>query len=696
MIPLPQPNVPNRPQTALRIVTNDELLEAEAKAEQEAKKQRDVVNSSLANHVRKCWDNAKDHKRDVEQQMLRNLRQRNGEYESSKLSEIRKFGGSEIFMRLTDTKCRTAAAWIRDVLSLDRPWDIEPTPSPSLPDSITQLIQQNALSQTLAFAQQAVMLGVQVDDTQFQSVLMEQEQTARREAQEAIVEQARDAAADMADQIDDQLVEGDFYRHLDDAISHDLTTFGTAILKAVVVRSEREREWTPGPDGKYQATVVEKMKPVVERVSPLDLYPSEDAEDIDHAAYLIEKYRLTRRQLRAFKAVEGYSAEEIDAVLDEFGRGGLREWTDIDSDRDDLEIKDDDHAETLDVLIYHGDAQGKLLLEWGMDEAQIADPLEEIAVECWLVGQRVIRAVLNDDPLGKRPYHKAVFYPRPGSFWGVGLPEVLRDTQAMCNAVARALANNVAIASGPQVAVTLEALPPGEDGSRMWPWKVWGFDQGYSTTNQPPISFFQPQSNAQELLYVYTEFSKMADEVSGIPAYVAGDTGVRGAGKTASGLSMLMGAATKNIKGIIANLDSGFIGPILQAFFDYNLQWRSGLPEYLGDCRIVTRGINSLEVRDQNIVRLQEFLAATNNPVDFQIMGPARRSELLRSVAKALSLRPDDIAPDAQEAEQQALLQQQMMMAQQPQDPGQQAGAQDLGPDGQPSQGTDYRLMNEG
>jgi hypothetical protein len=37
-----------------------------------------------------------------------------------------------------------------------------------------------------------------------------------------------------------------------------------------------------------------------------------------------------------------------------------------------------------------------------------------------------------------------------------------------------------------------------------------------------------------------------------------------------------------------------------------------------------------------------------------------------------------------------------MMAQQQPQDPGQQEAPQDTGPDGQPSQGTDYRLMNEG
>ena len=66
--------------------------------------------------------------------MLKALRQRNGEYEADKLNAIRKQGGSEVYMMLTEVKCRAAESWLRDILldSGTPPWDLQPTPIPDL------------------------------------------------------------------------------------------------------------------------------------------------------------------------------------------------------------------------------------------------------------------------------------------------------------------------------------------------------------------------------------------------------------------------------------------------------------------------------------------------------------------------------------------------------------------------------------
>jgi hypothetical protein len=619
--------------------------------------------------------------------MLRDMKQRRGEYDSGKLAEIRQFGGSEIFMRLTDAKCRACAAWITDVMAMERPWDIAPTPKPDLPPGVAEQI-------TALTMQEQMMTGLPPSTKFVKDV--------ERIAMELVQQEAQDNADKIAKIIEDQLTQGGWMTAITQAIQDDLVTLGTCIIKAPVIRSVRTRKWFKGVDGMYKAEIVEEVSPQVERVSPLDLYPSEDASNVQDAASICELYRVTRRQLRSFRNVSGYSAEAIDDVLENMQ--GLREWTDIRSERDELEDKDSDESpQTIDVVIFHGDAQGKMLLDWGMDPAMVPDPLEEVAIEAWLIKDKIVRAVVNDDPLRRRPYHKAVLYPIAGSFWGYGIPAVVADIQGMCNAIARALANNVAMASGPQIAVETERLPAGEDGSRIWPWKVWGFDSAYGT-NDVPIKFFQPESQIQELIYAYNEFAKAADEVSGIPAYVSGDSQVRGAGKTASGLSMLMTAATKTIRDIISNFDSGIIRPVIEAMFDYNMTYHDNLPNYMGDCRVVAAGVSALQVRDQNAVRLQEFLAATNNPVDFSIMGPERRAQLLRSVAKALLLRPDDVAPGKQEMKQQMMMQQLAAQEQgateeegevEPQDNGTTEKPKDLGPDGQPSQGQDARLFNQ-
>jgi hypothetical protein len=46
-------------------------------------------------------------------------------------------------------------------------------------------------------------------------------------------------------------------------------------------------------------------------------------------------------------------------------------------------------------------------------------------------------------------------------------------------------------------------------------------------------------------------------------------------------------------------------------------------------------------------VRLNEFIAATGNPIDMQIVGMDGRAELLRHAAKRLDINPDKVVPSA-------------------------------------------------
>src|SRR5574343_352194 len=62
----------------------------------------------LAAYIRDVWERNKRAKLDVEQRMLKSLRQRNGEYDPQKLALIRLTEGSEIFSMLTYIKCKAA------------------------------------------------------------------------------------------------------------------------------------------------------------------------------------------------------------------------------------------------------------------------------------------------------------------------------------------------------------------------------------------------------------------------------------------------------------------------------------------------------------------------------------------------------------------------------------------------------------
>jgi len=233
----------------------------------------------------------------------------------------------------------------------------------------------------------------------------------------------------------------------------------------------------------------------------------------------------------------------------------------------------------------------------------------------------------------------------------------------MCNAAARALANNMGIASGPQVEVTVDRLPDGEDITNVYPWKIWQVTTDRTGGGQPAVRFFQPNMNADVLLQVFQQFAKQADEVTGIPNYVYGSSAVSGAGRTASGLSMLMDNASKGIKQAIANIDR-IVSGIVRRLYLHNMMYDDD-PYIKGDFKVVAKGAIGLIHKEALQMRRNEFLMATANPIDSNIVGPEGRAYLLRELARGLQMDTEKIVPNQDTMRQQSVQAQAQMLAEQ-------------------------------
>lgn len=625
-------------------VKNLAALQEEDKQAASERSNQPVVQS-LAAHVRECWSAAKTAKlQTVEGRMLANLRQRRGEYDADTLAEIRKQGMSEVFMMLTSNKCRAASAWLRDTLLGARDekcWTIDPTPMPSLPETIKQTV--------VAEATQTAMLWYNTGLPMTREMMTELTLTIR----DRVVAEAREKAKDIADRMElkmeDQLVEGGFQRAFT-AFIDDLVTFPSAIIKGPVVRRKQRLAWAEGGPGGYSPVVTDELVPEWERVDPFMAYPAPNSTNIDDG-YFIERHRMSRTALSELIGVDGYDDGAIRAVLDEYGRGGLHEWLFVDTAKAQAEGRSLSAIQaspdsTIDAIQFWGSVQGKWLLEWGMDPAQVDDPAKEYHCEVWLIGQWVIKATLNYDPMHRKPYFKTSYEEIPGAFWGNSPPDLIRDCQVMCNAAARALGNNMGIASGPQVVYNVDRMPGGEDLTQLYPWKIWQVTSDPYSGTAKPMEFFQPQSVAQELMGIYEKFSVLADEYSGIPRYMTGDNaGMGGAGRTASGMSMLMGNAGKTIKQVINNIDEHIVKPLIERLYDFNMRYGDD-PDLKGDVNIVARGANSLVVKDAAQVRRNEFLqTALSSPVVQQVLGMTGIASLLREQAKTLDMDTDEIIP---------------------------------------------------
>lgn len=672
----------------LRVVSNSDLVKQEKETTQRAlqERQNQPVILGLAGYLRQCWDVAKLSKRPIELVMLRAMRQRNGEYEADKVQQIRAQGGSEIYMMITEVKCRAAESWLRDIL-LDTgtpPWDLHATPIPDLSPEQSKSLQS-------MFAEEVLKLIEQYGKAPSAAEMREIKEMVSQDYRFSVLQEAQIRADKMKLKISDQFAQGGWAESFNDFIT-DLVTYPAAFLKGPVVRRQRTLGWTTDNEGRTIVEPIERLGPEYERVDPFRIYPEPGISNINEG-YLFELHRLTRMELADLIGVPGYDEDAVRRVLDE-GNGTSWINEDVELQKEEEERKYYAYMRPTteyDALEFWGKVSGKMLVEWGVDEEEVPDQAREYDANVWMVGNYVIKAVLNYDPLGEKPYAKTSFIKCPGAFWGKGIPEIIEDLQSVCNAAARALVNNMGISSGPQVEVNVERLPPNEDITSLSPWKIWQTISDPVGSSAPAIKFTQPDSRATELVAVYEKFSRLADDHSGIPAYIYGDTNVQGAGRTASGLSMLMGAAGKGIRQVVMHLDSDVIKPVVMRQFVYNMRYDED-ESIKGDVEVVAKGAINLAVKETVNVRRIEFLNATANPIDLEILGKEGRASILREVAKGLQMDVEEVVPSREKSNYQGRIQARAQAAA-PQQP-QAAQGTPTQPDGTPKGGQESNTVS--
>ena len=630
----------------LNVVSNEQLDAEEANRvaiEEEAVEFDTPVLEGIAGHITKCWEAARTAKQTLARdRILDAQRSRRGEYSLEKLAAIRKVsGGSEEFGRVVSNKCRIAEAWLRDVYlgQVEPAWVLNHTPVPSLTPAdkkeVEDTLQKELLEAVATFGE---------------APAPQMTQSRKNELLDGVrmrtKEQARLAVERMADKMADQMQQANFNKEWSEFLN-DHVTYPAAHIKGPIYRKQLALKWEE-VDGKTTPVASEDIVPTFERVDPLRAYPAPGAT-CPQDGYWIEHISMNHGELYDLIGVEGFNEVEIRLVLEEAKHGGIINWLGLtdaaqaDSDRGDLPYLSPDLE--IDALEYYGPVEGSQLIEWGMSKKDIDDADKSYEVTAWLIGAHVIKVQLNPDPLGVRPVYKACWEEIPGEYWGQGLPDGLRDVEGITNAAIRALVNNMGIASGPQVTVNVDRLPPGEDIETMHPWKHWQVSDSQYGSNSPAIDFFQPEMNSAELISVLDKFYQYADDWSLIPRYMGGSDSISGGiGRTASGMSMLFNAANKGLKGVVSNVDNNILTPMLTALYSYNMMFEED-ESIKGDAQVEARGAVALMQIETLQLRRNEFLQATANEIDSQIVGVEGRSEILREVAKGLEMDVNRIIP---------------------------------------------------
>jgi hypothetical protein len=304
-----------------------------------------------------------------------------------------------------------------------------------------------------------------------------------------------------------------------------------------------------------------------------------------------------------------------------------------------------------------------------MSEKDIPDETKEYDVTMIMIGAHIIRAVLNHNPLGKKPYHKESWERIEGQFYGNGIPQKAAAIEDVINAIVRAISNNAAMTSGPQFVVDISQLAVGQDPNDIRPLKVWQLDStqnlgALSGNGKLPFDSFSPESHVADNLTILNAFMRLLDEYTGVPSITYGVEDTQGGGKTASGQQMQLSMAGKTIGNLSSRVDMNVVEQSIGMVYDMLMLYDND-ESIKGDAEIVAGGASAVIAKQQQLIRLMELLDRTNNEVDMQIIGLPGRAEMLRQVFHRYELNLDHVIPDKDElAKRDAIMQQIQQMTQ--------------------------------
>lgn len=656
---VPQSNE-TAPVFGIVVRTNSEIAKAEAE-EASLKKaiesdSHPAVTDFLGNLVEERFHEAKTARDNsgVTKRLLDCQRRRQGDYDADHLRLLQEQETSDVWIGVTETKCNACEAWMTDIdnSSAGRGWTLRATENPDLGSVIEDMV----LKEVSAAVLQDIDAGHEMPSDADIAMYADQVQD---EVELRLSRISKAKAKAMEQTIRDQLSEAGWARTKRDFRS-DCITYGIGILKGPVVQIEKRIRWSPFT-GKAEAQSVPVLS--IDTPSPLDVYFSPTASDKNYG-YVVERRFVSADYLYDLKDFKGYKEDAILDILISHPNGYISQ-IDNDSARLRNEGKAQDAyslSKDFELLEYWGPVAGRVLKDMGIKNIIEAKTYQFRVTTCC---GRVIQLIANPSPLGTIPYFPATYKRVKGSLYGHGIPWLVRDAQDIANAAGRSLVNNMGIASGPQCVVDRAMLPPEVEITNQYPFKIWLTDS--SLPDRPvagghqPVYYFQPNSNASELIGIEKEAERMADNASGVPSYSYGSDQAGGAAETASGLSMLLNAAGRGIKDSLANMDVA-ISALIKNFYVYNMLLNPD-DSIKGDCEVVTTGTIGVLVQEFHHMRIAEFLERLGNPLVTQTVGPMPYLETLREYGELIQVDLDGKLPPKEEI--MAMLEQQKQQAEQ-------------------------------
>jgi len=614
----------------------------------------DVAANALVGHVRSRFQTAEDGRYSDEQRWLKAYKNYRGLSHNENTDRMRGSERSNVFIKITKVKVLAAVGQISDILFANKrfPIVVEATPDPEGMPEFAHLKtpQEDQIQSPVGFpgdemellpgateatasAENPIIrgLGPEYDTTNLVA--------GPGKIGQPQIKPAALAAQNMEKIIHDQLLDTDAVKKLRSAL-FECCLLGTGVIKGPFTSEKTIPRWRRNEMGDRQYAPIYKNKPKISHVSCWNLYPDPNATSMDEAEYVIERHKLNREQLRKLKDEPYFDHRVIEELL-ENGPNYEEKYFEaqLQSDQNDPIYSES----RFEVLEYWGIMDAKLAEDAGLEIFASMEDLSSYQVNAWISGNKILRLVVNPFTPERMPYHAFPYEVNPYQLFGVGISENMEDAQLLMNGHIRMAIDNLALAGNVVFDVDEAMLVPGQNYD-IYPGKVFRRQSGVTGTAINSINFPNTApANAQ----MYDKARQLADEETGIPSIMHGQTGVTGTGRTAAGLSMLMSSSTLSIKSVIKNIDDYLLKPLGETYFQWNMQFNDEDPEIEGDLEIKPRGTSAVmqkEVRTQRLVTLLQTVA---NPM----LAPfVKIPNLIRELAISQDIDPNDLVNDVNEA----------------------------------------------
>lgn len=378
------------------------------------------------------------------------------------------------------------------------------------------------------------------------------------------------AASRMNRTIKDQFAECKLPKHLRKAAS-DLGRYGVGIISGPHQTRPKRTKFRPVQgDGfrVYETYTEEKVKPSWRRVNPRYFFP-EMVPDIADAGYSFELALMSRRELADLSKQPGFEqfADQFEILLDKDYKFELKgeiatnlvHWNNTSPAKDAIDAR-------IAVWRFFGHLDLKDMEACGCDMPEGAGPP---LMEIWFADGKILRAdTMVPDGVTRLPYYVTQLFEVDDTMFGGGIPYAAREGQTSINALWRAAQHNASVSAGPQIGYQQGLAEPTDGDYRVRGPKTWRMTAEGKEIKDVLSSILIP-SHAEQYLKLLEIRIQLLDEEINLPLIAQGQPDT--ATPTSSGLTMQMRAASVAILNIGQNCEDGWITPIFESAYHYNM-----------------------------------------------------------------------------------------------------------------------------